>query len=64
MAAREREVKQKVTSARRSLFHLDGITFYCLKCQEEACQARDIRVLKDSFYVVVTSDFKKKVKNF
>ncbi|KAL9989319.1 hypothetical protein ACROYT_G003856 [Oculina patagonica] len=54
----ERYYKKHLTATRKSV-HLPGdVTFHCRKCNVEACQAHDIRTIKESHFVVINSDFR------
>lgn len=59
----DRFLKKHVIATLKSE-HLPGdVTFRCRKCNVEACQAHDIRTVKESHHVVINRDFaKSKVK--
>lgn len=60
----DRYLKKHVVAALKSV-HLPGdVTFRCRKCNVEACQAHDIRTIKESHHVVINRDFRdSKVKS-
>ena len=60
-AINDRQLKKNFSAAKKSRYIPHDITFYCRKCHTEACQAHDLRVIENSYHVVMTSDFKDKV---
>ena len=51
-------LKKRMIATLKSEHLPDDVTFCCRKCNEEACQAHDIRTIKESYHVVVNRDFR------
>ena len=45
----------------RSQFQPEDVTLYCKKCGHFACQAHDFRLLRETYYVVVTQDIYERI---
>ena len=54
----DRFLKKHVIATLKSEHLPDDVTFRCRKCNDEACQAHDIRRIKESHHVVVNRDFR------
>lgn len=60
----DRFLKKQVFATLKSEHLPDDVTFCCRKCNVKACQAHDIRTIKESHHVVVNRDFRdSKVKS-
>ena len=60
----DRFLKKQVFATLKSEHLPDDVTFCCRKCNIEACQAHDIRTIKESHHVVVNRGFRdSKVKS-
>jgi len=53
----DRFLKKHVIATLKSEHLPDDVTFRCRKCNVEACQAHDIRTVKESHHVVINRDF-------
>jgi len=54
----DRFLKKQVFATLKSEHLPDDVTFCCRKCNIEACQAHDIRTIKESHHVVVNRGFR------
>ena len=54
--------KAAEASARKMAFVQDDVTFFCRKCATLACQAHNIRRLKDSHRIVIDPSFMERIR--
>ena len=60
-AIQQRALKQQKVKLTRSQFQAQDVTFFCKKCGAFACSAHDFRLLRDTYYVVVTKEIGDKI---
>lgn len=52
----DRRLKKNVIATQKAVILDDDVTFRCRKCNVVACQAHDIRRVRESHYVILNSD--------
>ena len=52
----DRSLKKRVMAMQKSEPVPGDVTFRCRKCNEEVCQAHNIRRVKETYHVIISSD--------
>lgn len=52
----DRKLKKRVMALKRSEPVPDDVTFHCRRCFAEVCQAHNIRRVKETYHVIISSD--------
>lgn len=53
---RDRKLKKGVMASKKSKPVPDDVTLHCRKCNAAVCQAHDIRRVRETYYVIISSD--------